>query len=139
MNQLAYSIADIPGATPNLCVMSFKTLGKIQVQLQTERRYTEDSIKGSGISVFYKMPTINGPTGPMALLGSSNWDENLIGVLTKESWVIASPGNKPFVPDTASGDPIVDVPGTGNAGAFYRASAIVYCKAPGFNGMITLS
>ena len=33
----------------------------------------------------------------------------------------------------------MNVPGSGNASAEYRASAIVYCKAPGKNGMITLS
>ena len=53
--------------------------------------------------------------------------------------MIASPGNKPFVPDTVTGTPIIDVPGTGNALATYRTQAIVYCKAPGWNGMITLA
>jgi hypothetical protein len=141
INQLAYAIADIPGAKPDLCVMSFKTLGRIVAQLQTQRRYVEGSVQGPGISVFYKTVRIAGPMGAdsMDLLGSSNWDEDKIAVLDKSTWVIASPGNKPFVPDSVDNSPIMNVPGTGNALAAYRAQAVVYCKAPGFNGMITLS
>lgn len=141
INQMAYAIADIPGSAPDLCVMSFKTLGKIVATLQTQRRYTEGSTQGPGISVFYKTVTIAGPmgAGSLDLIGSSNWDEDKIAVLTKSSWVMASPRNKPFVPDTVSGTPIIDVPGTGTALATYRAQAVVYCKAPGFNGMITIS
>jgi hypothetical protein len=141
INQLSYAIADVPGAAPDLCVMSFKTLGKIVAQLQTQRRYVEGSTQGPGISVFYKTVRIAGPMGAdsMDLLGSSNWDEDKIAVLDKSTWVVASPGNQPFVPDTVRGTPIIDVPGTGNALATYRAQAVVYCKAPGHNGMITLS
>lgn len=141
INQMAYSLADIPGAMPDLCVMSFKTLGKIVAVLQTQRRYVEGSTQGPGISVFYKTVTIAGPmgAGSMDLIGSSNWDEDKIAVLSKSTWVIASPGNKPFVPDTVTGTPIIDIPGTGNALATYRTQAVVYPKAPGFNGMITIS
>jgi hypothetical protein len=141
INQLAYAIADIPGSAVDLAVMSFKTLGKIVAQLQTQRRYVEGSTQGPGISVFYKTVRIAGPMGAdsMDLLGSSNWDEDKVAVLTKSSWVVASPGNKPFVPDTVTGTPIIDVPGTGTALATYRCQAVVYCKSPGFNGMITLS
>ncbi len=139
INQMAFALADIPGAEPDLCVMSFKVLGKIQAQLQTERRYIDGKVQGPGISVFYRTVQINGPMGVMDLIGSSNWDENKIAVLSKSTWVVASPGNKPFVPDTVTGTPVIDIPGTGTASAQYRASAIVYCTAPGFNGMITLS
>lgn len=141
INQLAYAIADIPGAEVDTAVMSFKTLGKIEATLQTQRRYTESSVQGPSISVFYKVITIAGPmgAGTLRLVGSSNWDEDKIAILTMKSWVLASPGNKPFVPDTVSGSPIIDIPGTGNALATYRAQAVVYCKAPGWNGMITLS
>ena len=141
INTMAYSIADIPGSSPDLCVMSFKTLGKIVATLQTARRYTEGSTQGPSISVFYKTVTIAGPmgAGSMDLVGSSNWDEDKIAVLSKSSWVVASPGNKPFVPDSVDGSPIMNVPGTGNALATYRTQAVVYCKAPGWNGMITIS
>jgi len=139
IEQLAYSIADVPGSNPDTCLMSYKTLGKIKTALQTARRYVEGSIQGPSISVFYKTVRIAGPRGDMDLVGSSNWDEDKIAVIDKSTWVIGSPGNKPFVPDTVSGTPIIDVPGTGTALATYRAQAVVYCKAPGFNGMITLS
>jgi hypothetical protein len=138
INQLAYGIADIPGANPNLCVMAFSTLGKIEAQLQTERRYVESTVKGPGIDVFFRTIRINGPTGPMDLVGSSNWDPGLVAVLTKESWVLASPGNKPFVPATANGNPVVEVPGDDTAVAKYRSQGIVYCDAPGHNGMLTV-
>jgi len=141
IEQISYSIADVPGASPNLCVMSFKVLGKINIQLQTQKRYVTDSTQGPSISVFYKTVVIDGPggAGSMKLVGSSNWDEDKIAVLDDSTWVLASPGNKPFVPDTVKGTPIIDIPGTGTALATYRAQAIVYCKAPGYNGMITLS
>ncbi len=138
INQLAYGIADVPGANPDLCVMAFSTLGKIEAQLQTERRYVESTIKGPGIDVFFRTIRINGPSGPMDLVGSSNWDPTLVAVLTKNSWVLAAPGNKPFVPATANGSPVVEVPGDDTAVAKYRSQGIVYCDAPGHNGMLTV-
>ena len=98
INQLGHAIADIPGAQPNLAVMSFKTRGKIVAQLQTEKRYTEGNVKGPGINVFYKTVTITGPAGNMELVTSSNWDEDKIASRLLDL-VVASPGNKPFVPD----------------------------------------
>lgn len=138
INQLAYNIADTPGSKVNLIVMSFKTLGKVNAQLQTQGRYREGQIKGSGIEVFYKSIVINGPQGDMDIVGSSNWDENLVAVLSKETWYCASPKNKPFVPATANGSPIVEVPNDDVAVAKYRSQAIIYCDAPGHNGMLTI-
>jgi hypothetical protein len=138
INQLAYMIADIPGAKPDLCVLSYKTLGRINAQLQTQGRYREGSMKGAGIDVFYKTVVVNGPTGDMNLLPSSNWPENLVAVLDKSTWVCGSPNNKPFVPASASGNPIVEVPGDDTAVAKYRTQAIIWCEAPGRNGMLTI-
>ena len=138
INQLAYSIADIPGATPDLVVCSFSTLGKIQAQLQTERRYVEAMVKGPGIDVFYKTIRINGPMGDMDIVGSSNWNPTLCAVLSKNTWCLAAPGNKPFVPATANGSPVVEIPGDDTAVAKYRSQGIVYCDAPGHNGMLTI-
>lgn len=139
INQLAYAIADIPGATPDTAVMSFKTQGKIVAQLQSQKRYVAGSVQGQGINVFYKTVTIAGPAGDMDLVASSNWDEDKIAIIDKSTWVCASPGNKPFVPATSTGNPIVDVFNDDTAVAKYRAQAVVYCTAPGHNGMITLS
>jgi hypothetical protein len=138
INQLAYAIADVPGAKPDLVLCAFKTLGKINAILQTQHRYVESTVKGSGIDVFYKSVKINGPTGDMDILGSSNWAETLVAVLDKSTWVCGSPGNKPFVPASASGNPIVEVPGDDTAVAKYRTQAIVWCEAPGRNGMLTI-
>ncbi len=138
INQLAYGIADVPGSNPDLCVMAFSTLGKIESQLQTERRYVESTVKGPGIDVFFRTIRINGPSGPMDLVGSSNWDPTLVAVLSKDSWVLAAPGNKPFVPATANGSPVVEVPGDDTAVVKYRSQGIVYCDAPGHNGMLTI-
>ena len=138
INQLAYGIADVPGANPNLCVMAFSTLGKIEAQLQTERRYVESTVKGPGIDVFFRTIRINGPSGPMDLVGSSNWEPTQVAVLSKESWVLAAPGNKPFVPASANGSPVVEVPGDDTAVVKYRSQGIVYCDAPGHNGMLTI-
>lgn len=138
INQLAYSIADVPGAKPDLVVMSFSNLGKIEAQLQTQKRYQEGTVKGAGIDVFYKSIRITGPTGDMDIIGSSNWDPTLVAVLDKSTWVLGAPGNKPFVPATASGQPIVEIPGADQAVAQYRAQAIVWCEAPGKNGMLTV-
>ncbi len=138
INQLAYAVADVPGAAPDLVVCSFSTLGKIQAQLQTERRYQEAMVKGPGIDVFYKTIRINGPSGDMDIVGSSNWNPTNVAVLSKNTWVLASPGNKPFVPATANGSPVVEVPGDDTAVAKYRSQGIVYCDAPGHNGMLTI-
>lgn len=138
INQLAYSIADVPGANPDLCVMSFATLGKIQQTLQAERRYATAKVKGAGIDVFYDLIVINGPKGQMALAGSSNWPSNQVAVLDSSTWYCASPGNKPFVPATSTGNPVVEIPGGDSVVCQYRAQAAVYCVAPGHNGMLTI-
>ena len=135
INQLAFNIANVPGSMPDLVVMSFIRLGAVVAQLQTQRRYVENSVQGPGINVFYKSCTIVGPKGDMDIVASSNWSEDLVAVLTKSTWVIASPGNKPFVPATANGNPIVEVFNDDKAVAKYRVQAIMYCTAPGHNGM----
>lgn len=138
INQLAYAIADVPGAKPDLVLCAFKTLGKINAILQTQHMYVESTVKGSGIDVFYKSVKINGPSGDMDIIGSSNWNETLVAVLDRSTWVCGSPGNKPFVPASASGNPIVEVPGDDTAVAKYRTQAIIWCEAPGRNGMLTI-
>lgn len=138
INTLAYSVADVPGATPDLVIMSYQALGRVQSQLQTERRYVEDKVKGPGIDVFYNTVRINGPTGPMDIIGSSNWPSNLVAVLTKSTWVLGSPGNKPIQPATSTGIPLVEIPGADQAVAQYRGAGFVYCDAPGHNGMLTI-
>lgn len=138
INQLAYSIADIPGANPDMCVMSFANLGKINAILQTQNRYMTQGIKGPDIDVFFKTVTIAGPRGDMALVGSSNWPSNLIAVLDKSTWVLGSPGNKHLRPATANDNPVETVPGADTAIISYRVQAFVYCTAPGRNGMLTV-
>ena len=138
INQLAYSIADIPGANPDLCVMSFANLGKINAILQTQNRYNTTSMKGSDIDVFFKMVTISGPRGDMALVGSSNWDSGLIAILDKGTWVLGAPGNKHLRPATATDNPVETVPGQDTAVVAYRLTGFVYCLAPGRNGMLSV-
>lgn len=138
INALAHSIADVPGAKPDLVVASFATIGKIQAALQTQNRYVTEKIKGNGIDVYYEAIIINGPRGKMAILGSSNWPGNLVAVLDSSSWVCGSPGNRPFVPATSTGTPVVEIPGQDQCVVQYRAQACVYCTAPGFNGMLTI-
>jgi hypothetical protein len=138
VNQLAYNIADVPGANPDLVVMSFANKGKVVAQLQTAGRYRESDTKGQDIDVFFRTVTIVGPTGDMEIVGSSNWPSNLVAVLDKSSWYIASPDNMPFKPLGVDGIPFQNVPGTDQAVCGYRASAFVYCDAPGFSGMLTV-
>lgn len=138
VNQLAYAIADVPGANPDLVVMSFANKGKIVAQLQTQGRYRESDTKGADIDVFFRTVTIIGPTGDMEIVGSSNWASNLVAVLDKSSWFVGAPDNQPFKPLGVDGLPFQNVPGTDQAVCAYRASAFVYCVAPGWNGMLTV-
>ncbi len=138
INQLAYAIADVPGAKPDTIVMAFKTMGKINAQLQTQGRYEQGTIKGAGIDVFYDSVRIDGPHGKMDIVGSSNWPETLVAVLDKSTWYCGSPKNKPFVPASANGNPIVEVPNDDTAVAKYRSQAVIWCDAPGHNGMLTI-
>ena len=138
INQLAYSIADVPGATPDLVVMSFANLGKINAILQTQNRYMTQGLKGPDIDVFFKVVTIAGPRGDMALVGSSNWNSAYIAILDKSTWVLGAPGNKHLRPATATDNPVETVPGTDTAIVAYRLAAFVYCTAPGHNGMLTV-
>jgi hypothetical protein len=138
INTLAYQIADVPGSNPDLIVCSYSTLAKINAKLQTERRYVEEETKGVDIDVYYKTVVIQGPKGPMNIVASSNWDNNLVAVLDKSTWVMGAPGNKPFVPATSTGSPVVEIPGADSVVVQYRAQAAVYCVAPGYNGMLTI-
>lgn len=139
INRLAYMIADVPNAKPDLIVASFQTIGAIQAALQTQGRYNQDKIKGAGIDVYYEAVTVAGPKGKMAIVGSSNWPGNLVAVLDSSTWVVAAPGNRPFVPATSTGNPIVEIPGQDQCVAQYRSQACVYCTAPGWNGMLTIN
>lgn len=138
VNQLAFMIADVPGAKPDTVIMSFKTQGKVVIQLQTQGRYEQGQIKGAGIDVFYDSVRIVGPNGKMDIISSSNWPETLVAVIDKSTWYCGAPKNKPFVPATSNGNPIVEVPNDDTAVAKYRAQAIVWCDAPGHNGMLTI-
>jgi len=138
VNQLAYNIADVPGANPDLVVMTFANKGKVVAQLQTYGRYRESDTKGQDIDVFFRTVTIVGPTGDMEIVGSSNWPSNLVAVLDKSTWYLGAPDNMPFKPLGVDGVPFQNVPGTDQAVCAYRASAFVYCDAPGFNGMLTV-
>lgn len=137
IGKLAHMVAQVPGAHPDMLPMSFATLGKIQSQLQTQAVY--DDVQGKEIGVFYKLPFIQGPTGPMYMVPSANWPDDLVGVLTSDSWTLGSPGNKPFVPATAKGDIFVDIPGLDQAVVNYRCNAFSYTDAPGHNGMLTIA
>jgi hypothetical protein len=137
INKLAHMVAQVPGARPDMLPCSFATLGKVQADLGTQARYVD--VKGNGIDVFYKLLTINGPTGPMYFVPSANWADDLVGVLTSDSWTLGAPGNKPFRPATSNGNPIVDIPGLDKAVAQYRCAAFAYTDAPGENGMLTIS
>ena len=138
VNTLAHNIADVPGANPDLVLMTFANKGKVVAQLQTQGRYIENDTKGQDIDVFYKTVTINGPTGPMEIVGSSNWPSNLVAVLDKSSWYLGAPENEPFKPVGVDGLPFQNVPGTDQAVCAYRAACFVYCDAPGKNGMLTV-
>ncbi len=137
INKLAHMVAQVPGSKPDMLTCSFATLAKVQADLQTQARYVD--VKANGADVYYKLLTVNGPTGPMYFVPSANWSDSLVGVLTSDSWVLGSPGNKPFQPATSNGNPIVEIPGLDQAVAQYRCAAFVYTNAPGHNGMLTIS
>lgn len=137
INKLAHIVANVPGAKPDMIVLSYATVGKIRSQMQTEFEYVD--VKGKDIEVFFKLAVINGPNGPMYLVPSSSWPDNLVAVLTSDSWVLGSPGNKPFQPATSTGNPVVEIPGQDQAVAQYRGAGFAYTNAPGHNGMLTIT
>jgi hypothetical protein len=137
INKLAHMIMAVPGARVDMVVCSYATLGKIEADLQTQARYVD--VKGKGIDVFYKLIEINGPAGPMYIVPSSSWSDSFVAVLTSDSWVLGSPGNRPFQPATSTGTPLVEIPGADQAVAQYRAAGFAYTNAPGHNGMLTIT
>lgn len=138
INTLDATIADVPGANPDVVVMSFQNKGKVKASLQTQNRYNSGEVQGQDISVFYKSIKFDGVTGEMDIVSSSNWPSNLVAILDKSTWTIGSPQNKPFQPDTADGNPVFNIPGAGAAGISYRANFLMWCNAPGKNGMLTV-
>jgi len=138
INTLDATIADVPGSNPDLAIMSFQNIGKIKASAQTQNRYSSGTVQGQDISVFYKSIKVDGTKGEIDIVGSSNWPSYLVGVLDKSTWVIGSPGNKPFVPATADGNPTETVPGQDTAVTAYRGNFLMWCVAPGYNGMLTV-
>jgi hypothetical protein len=138
IEMLAYQVADVPGATPDLVVMSFAQLGKIKAQLQTQGRYNREDRKGKGIEVYYQTVVIAGPRGDMDIIASSNWPSNQVAILDKSSWTIGSPGNQPIKPAGVDGLPFQNSPGQDAAICQYRVSCFVYCTAPGWNACLTV-
>ena len=137
INKLGHMIMNIPGAKVDMAVCSYATLAKVQADLQTQARYVD--VKGKGIDVFYKLLEVQGPAGPLYFVPSSHWSDSLVGLLTSDSWVLGSPGNKPFQAITSTGSPIAEIPGTDTAVAGYRGAGFVYTNAPGHNGMLTIT
>jgi hypothetical protein len=137
---LANDIADVPGSNPDTVLGSYQTKGKIVAFLQTQRRYNEGEIQGSGIEVFYKTVKISGgPKGDMDFMASSNWSSTMTAVLDKSTWELYYPEGQPgpFAPVGVNGNPVQYIPGTDTAQAAYRCSAVVGCTAPGWNGMLS--
>ena len=139
INQLDAMIANVPGAAPDTVLCSMTNKAKIMSDLQTQRRYSESrEVKGPGIDVYFRVVTIHGVAGDLDIVGSSNWPDNYIAILSRKDWVIGSPGNKPFVPASASGNPVIEIPGLDACVIKYRAQAFVYCRAPGGSGILTV-
>jgi hypothetical protein len=138
VNQLAHQVADVPGSKVDLVVMSFQNKGKCVAKLQTEKRYQGGEVKGSGIDVFYPSIVIEGPHGRMDIVASSNWRSDLVAVLSSEGWKLGSPGNKPLVPASASGSPVIEIPGADACVVQFRFHGFLYTDAPGHNGMLTV-
>ena len=139
INQLAHAVADVPGSQLDLVVGSFQTKGRVMASLQTQNRYGgATKVKGAGINVFYPAFEIEGPHGPMSFVGSSHWPNSLVLVATSRSWKMGSPNNKPFVPASSTGSPVIEIPGADSVSVQYRANLMVWCDAPGHNGMLTV-
>lgn len=133
----AHSVANVPGARPDMIVMSYATLGKIQNALQTQGRYVD--VQGKDIEVFYRYIEVSGPAGPMYIVPSASWRDDLVAILSSDSWTLGAPGNKPFQPITPDGSVFANIPGSDTAVGAYRGAGFVYCNAPGHNGMITIT
>lgn len=140
INQLDAMISNVPGASPDTVLCSMQTKAKIMSDLQTQRRYSETrEVQGPGIDVFFKVVTIHGVAGDLDIVGSSNFPDNYIMILSRKDWVLGSPGNRPFVPATANGkSPVVEIPGLDACVVKYRAQGFVYCRAPGGSGIATI-
>ena len=140
INQLDAMISNVPGASPDTVLCSMQTKAKIMSDLQTQRRYSETrEVAGPGIDVFFRVVTIHGVAGDLDIVGSSNFPDNYIMILSRKDWVLGSPGNRPFVPATANGkSPVVEIPGLDACVVKYRAQAFVYCRAPGGSGIATI-
>jgi hypothetical protein len=132
-------IANVPGAAPNMLVMTPQNKAKILSDCQTQRRYVENGeVKGPDIDVYFKVVRIQGVTGMLNIVESSNWDDDKVAVLDSSTWYIASPGNQPIKPINSNGSPIVEDPGDDSCVVRFRSAGFVYCKAPGHNGMLTV-
>jgi hypothetical protein len=136
---LEAQIANVPGAMPDTLLMSTNNKAKILSDCQTQKRYVETrEIQGPGITVYFKTVSIQGVTGLLDIVESSNWPDNLVAVLDRSTWFISSPGNTPIRPINSNGSPIVEDPASDTCITRFRSQAFIYCTAPGHNGMLTV-
>lgn len=136
---LEAQIANVPGAAPDTVVMTPQNKAKVLSDCQTQRRYVETrEVKGPSIDVYFKVVSIQGVTGMLNIVESSNWDDDKVAVLDSSTWFISSPGNVPIRPINSNGSPIVEDPASDTCITRFRSQAFVYCTAPGHNGMLTV-
>jgi hypothetical protein len=136
---LEAQIANVPGAMPDTLIMSTNNKAKVLMDCQTQKRYVETrEIQGPGITVFFKTVSVQGVTGLLDIVESSNWPDDLVAVLDRSTWFISSPGNVPIRPINSNGSPIVEDPASDTCITRFRSQAFIYCTAPGHNGMLTV-
>jgi hypothetical protein len=137
--QLEAQIANVPGAKPNTLLMSTTTKAKVMSDCQTQKRYVETrEVQGSDINVFFKVISIQGVSGMLDIVESSNWDDNLVAILDRDDLKIAAPGKMPIRPINSNGSPIVEDPEQDACIIRFRSQAAVFPRNPGFHGMLTV-
>lgn len=135
----AQQLADFSNAKPDMAIVSFSTFNTISKNSQGKVQYIEVK-PGADASIYFQGIVINGPKGPIKVIGDADCPSNEIYVIQSDTWELVSFGSKDPIHMAHYGAPetLLQSAGDGIEGRFvYRCQ--LACKAPGLNSRVKIS
>lgn len=124
------------GGRPDHVFISFKQYAVLEKSLDGQRRYDDVKVKGADFG--FEALILNSPVGPLKVIPDLNCPDDQAWVLQLDTMKLLSPGKAISIVDRAGN--VLQQSATDDA---YQVRARFYgnvgCRAPGFNGTVTLA
>jgi hypothetical protein len=132
-------IANVPGANPDTVVLSTANKARVLADCQTQKRYVETrDVKGADIDVYFRVVSIQGVTGMLNLVESSNCPDDQIWVLDSSDMCLGAPNKTPIKGVNNNGSPVIDDPAHDRTLVRFRFQAAFWPRTPGNHGCLTV-